>query len=139
MWATEIICQAILFAGLMFIMSYDGADIGPPLTIADVFFVIFAVLMAFGISYYLFTTFMARLLWRGESIWFDSAVAVILFEVHFEFLNLMVRDGLGDPHKRLIIRLAGCCFVFATTFVSSLTLGRTDRLAKLLDTPSSYT
>jgi hypothetical protein len=72
---------------------------------------------------YLFSTGIARAIWRGRSTWIYSVVATVLFLIHFEILNYAA-GGAFDPAKRSVIRVAGACIVFACTFLGSLVLRR---------------
>ena len=72
---------------------------------------------------YLFTTAIARAVWRGGTVRFYPVVAAVLFLVHFEILNHSA-GGIFDLRKRLVIRIAGVCIVFACTFVGTLLLRR---------------
>jgi len=70
---------------------------------------------------YLFTTAIARAVWRGGTVRLYPVVAVVLFLVHFETLNYSA-GGIFDLKKRVVIRVAGVCIVLVCTFAGNLIL-----------------
>jgi hypothetical protein len=72
---------------------------------------------------YLFTTGIARAVWQPRKVWLYSALATLLFFIHFEILSY-VAGGIFDPTKRAAIRLAGGCIVVLCTMAGGLALRR---------------
>src|SRR5215469_4312619 len=73
------------------------------------------IVLLFITTGYLFTTIVARALWRGRRLWSYPAVATALFLIHFEIMNIGLH-GAFEPSHRLRIRVAGACIAFVCTF-----------------------
>ena len=116
-WLCETSLEALLLAGVL--VSLFGCDQHAYGKCIGVTFV-WVGTMFFGAGY-LFTTAIARAVWRGGTVRLYPVVAVVLFLVHFEILN-HAAGGAYDPPKRLVIRIAGVCIVLACTFVGNMVL-----------------
>jgi hypothetical protein len=115
-WALETALQALLLSLVLIgLFGYDSHEFGKTLLICTTWIVI----MFFSTGY-LFSTVLFRAFWRGRGLWLYSAIATLLFLIHFEILNVGVGvGGAFNPPERLRIRAAGVCIVFACTFVGS--------------------
>jgi hypothetical protein len=65
---------------------------------------------------YLLTTAISRAVWKGRTLWLYSTLAVVLFILHFELLNVGIGCAFA-PIDRLRIILAGICAAAITTLV----------------------
>ncbi len=72
---------------------------------------------------YLLTTVIVRAVWKGRQSWLYPAVAVALFFIHFEIMNLGMR-GAFEPPTRFRVQVAGACIVFVCTLVGTVALRR---------------
>ena len=110
-WVVETALEALLLAlVLISLFGYDPHAFGKSLLICATWIVIM-----FFVTGYLFSTAVFRAYWRGRGLWLYSAIAMLLFLIHFEILNVGV-GGAFNPPERLRIRAAGVCIVFACTF-----------------------
>jgi hypothetical protein len=78
------------------------------------------VLLSFTTGY-LLSTVIARIFWRGRTLWSYPVIATVLFFIHFEIMN----TGLGgafEPSTRLRVRATGACIVFACTLAGTFAL-----------------
>lgn len=69
---------------------------------------------------YLFTTVIARGIWRNQKVWSYPIAATVLFLIHAQIF-FVVSGGLMRS-QRFKMRLAGCCVVFICTFLGSIVL-----------------
>jgi hypothetical protein len=94
------------------------------------------VLLVFLTTGYLLSTIIVRAFWKGWALWSYPAVATILFQIHFQIMNV----GLGGafaPSDRLRVQVAGGCIVFACTFIGSVVLRRwVPTRSQLADVPN---
>ncbi len=81
------------------------------------------VLLVFFTTGYLLTTIIVRAFWRSWALWSYPAVATILFQIHFQIMNVRL-GGAFAPSDRLRVQVAGGCIVFACTFIGSVVLRR---------------
>jgi hypothetical protein len=84
-----------------------------------------AIMLMFCVTGYLLTTVLFRSLWRGRATWSYPVIAVALFSVHFEILNLGL-GGAFDPPDRVLVRTAGAAITFVCTYVGSTLLQQVD-------------
>ncbi len=68
------------------------------------------VLLFFTIGY-LFSTAIARAIWRGRGVWWHPIIVAALFLTHFEILNVGA-GGAFEPPERLRLRVAGTLIAF---------------------------
>lgn len=71
---------------------------------------------------YLFTTAIARGVWRGGSWWSYPAVALALFIIHSEIF--FVLSGGSTRPEQFSMQVAGALVVFACTVIGTLLLRR---------------
>jgi hypothetical protein len=116
-WLLEVVLEAFLLSVvLVCLLGDDQHKYAKDLTVSFVW--IGSMFFSTG---YLFTTAIARAVWRGRTVLLYPVVAVLLFLVHFEILNYSA-GGVFDIQKRVVIRVAGVCIVLACTFAGNLTL-----------------
>lgn len=116
-WLVETSVEALVLAVVL--VSLFGCDQGTYGKCIGINFVWIGTM--FFSTGYLFTTAIARALWRGGSLWLYPAVAVVLFLIHLEILNYAA-GGMFDAPKRTVIRIAGACIVLACTLAGTLVL-----------------
>jgi len=118
-WLLETVLEALLLSVVL--LSLSGYTRGALLKdLATGFVWITTMFFSTG---YLFTTVIARAVWRRGRIWGYPVIALALFFVHFEILNHAI-GGIFNPHDRVVIRIAGACIVLACTFAGTLALRR---------------
>lgn len=120
-WLLEIVFE-ILFLGVFLALS--GHD--PNEFITAVFGYGAGILMMFFATGYLFTTMIARALWKGKSLWLYPCAAVVLFFFHFEIMSIAV-GGAFDSVNRLRIRMVGVVVVLLCTSIGSVAMERIAR------------
>lgn len=110
----------VLLLGLAIIgmFGYDQHDFGKSLGLA-----VGAIMLLSFTTGYLLTTAAARAAWGSRKLWSYSVVAIMLFLVHSGIFFLVSGADRHDL-KNLSVLLAGCCVVFACTFIGSLVLRR---------------
>jgi hypothetical protein len=118
-WFAETVLEALLLSVVL--LGLSGYTRGTLLKDLTVGFVWIATM--FFSTGYLFTTAIARAVWRGGSIWVYPVVALALFFVHFEILNHAL-GGIFNLPDRVVIRIAGAAIVLVCTFAGSLVLRR---------------
>jgi hypothetical protein len=118
-WLLEIILETALLGVVL--VNLFGCDLHAYVKCLAVNFVWIGTL--FFSTGYLFSTGVARAIWRGRNVWIYPMIATALFFVHFEILNYAA-GGAFDLAKRSVIRVAGACIVFTCTFLGSLALQR---------------
>lgn len=79
------------------------------------------VILLFLSTGYVFTTIVARAVWRGRRLWSYPAFATLLFFIHFEIMNVGL-GGAFEPSARVRIRTAGAFITFACTLGGSFFL-----------------
>ena len=116
-WISEIVIEALILAGLLIGLAHEsrGAALEDILALQLVFY--------FGMSGYMVTTLIARIIWKRAWLFYYSLFAPILFLVHFEILNRIVASGLMDV-ERAVFRLVGACVTIIVTLSVSLVLKR---------------
>jgi hypothetical protein len=82
-----------------------------------------AVMLVFFTTGYLLTSIVIRAFWKGWALWSYPAVAIILFQIHFQLMNAQLRLDV-DPLHRLLVQVIGGGIVFACTFIGSVVLRR---------------
>lgn len=116
-WLIETSLEALLLAVvLVCLLGDDQHKYAKDLSVSFVW-----IGTMFFSTGYLFTTAIARAVWRGATVRLYPVVAVVLFLVHFEILNYSA-GGIFDLRKRVVIRIVGVCIVLACTFVGNLVL-----------------
>jgi hypothetical protein len=81
------------------------------------------ILLLFFTTGYLLTTAIARVFWKGRIFWLYPCIAVVLFFLHFEIMNVGV-GGAFEPADRFRIRIAEAFVVLACTSLGTLALRR---------------
>jgi hypothetical protein len=92
------------------------------------------VILLFFTTGYVLSTAVVRAVWRGRTLWSYSAIATVLFLVHFEIMNV----GLGGafaPSARVGIRVAGACVAFGCTLAGTFALWKWAPASSLLAEP----
>jgi len=118
-WLLETLSEATLLGMfLVLLFGYDKEHFAGGLFIYASFIFIF-----FGLTGYLLTTILVRIFWDRLSIWQNSAIAITLFLIHFEILNIGI-GGAFAPHDRYRIITAGVCIAFACTLGGTLILNK---------------
>ena len=118
-WLLETVLEALLLSVVLVCLLGDNQHrYGKDLAVSFVW-----IGTMFFSTGYLFTTAIARTVWRRRLVWLYPGVALILFFIHFEILNHSA-GGIFDTPKRAVIRIAGSCIVLACTFVGTLLLRR---------------
>lgn len=79
------------------------------------------VVLLFFTTGYLLSTIVVRAVWRGRTLWSYSAIATVLFFIHFEIMNVGL-GGAFEPPDRIRIGVAGACIAFACTLAGTLAL-----------------
>ena len=122
-WFLEIAAEALLLGIFIVVwMTIQDGDVDASLVKAP-FILAFAILWMFLITGYLLTTFIARVVWRGQSLWLYPCLAGLLFFIHFEIMNYGV-GGAFDRKDRFVIRMVGISITLICTFAGSLQLRR---------------
>ena len=118
-WFIET-CFEVLLLGLVLtlLLGHDQHAF-----LKDVLIYSSGISLLFFSTGYLLTTVVVRAVWKGRRAWLYPAVAVALFFIHFEIMNLEVR-GAFDPSTRLRVRVAGASIVLVCTVVGTLALRR---------------
>jgi len=96
--------------------------------VKDVFLYGSGILLLFFTTGYLLTTAIARTFWKGKSLWLYPCIAVLLFLLHFEIMNVGV-GGAFAALDRFRIRIVGALVVLACTCLGTLALRRWTRTA----------
>ena len=118
-WFLETVFEAFLLSVvLLCLLGDDQHKYAKDLSVSFVW-----IGTMFFSTAYLFTTAVARAVWRGDTVRLYPLVAGALFLVHFEILNHSA-GGIFDLRKRLVMRVAGMIIVLACTFVGNLLLRR---------------
>lgn len=118
-WLLETVLEAALLSVVLLILSgYTRGTLFKDLAVGFVW-----IGTMFFSTGYLFTTAIARAVWRGGRVWLYPGVAMVLFFIHFELLNHSV-GGIFRLPDRVVLRIAGACIVLACTFVGNLLLRR---------------
>jgi hypothetical protein len=118
-WLLETVFEALLLGVLLVCLVGDNQhQYAKDLSVSFVW-----IGTMFFSTGYLFTTAIARAVWRGSTVRLYPVVAVVLFLIHFEVLNYSA-GGIFDLRMRLAIRIAGMCIVLACTFVGTQLLRR---------------
>lgn len=116
-WLIEVVLEAMLLSVVLLCLSgYTRGTVLKDLTVGFIW-----ITTMFFSTGYLFTTAIARAVWRGRRVWVYSAVALALFFVHFEILN-HASGGIFNRPERLVIRTAGACIVLTCTLAGTLIL-----------------
>jgi hypothetical protein len=116
-WAAEIISQAVLLGLLLIaLLGFDRHAFGKSLLIYAN-----AILVMFFLTGYLVTTGISRAVWRGRRPWLYSAVATVLFLIHFEVLSISVGSAF-EPRDRVRIWMTGACIAFLSTLAGTAVL-----------------
>lgn len=117
-WFVETSFEALLLGlALIGLFGYDKHAFGRSLGA----YVSGIILVSFTTGY-LLTTAVARSAWKVKRSWLYSVIATFLFLVHSQIF--FVVSGGSTRSQQLMIRLAGCCIVFACTFTGTLLLQR---------------
>jgi hypothetical protein len=77
-------------------------------------------LLGLFVSGYFVTTFFFRALWKGQSWWSYSVVAVALFLVHTEIAFVLY--GVSTASDKIRMQMPGVFVVFSCTVVGTLAL-----------------
>jgi len=111
-WLLETALQALLLS--LFLIPSQGFDehaFGK-----DLLFFFNAIALLFFTTGYMLSTAIIRVIWKSPRLWLYPVIAIVLFVIHFEILNVGV-GGAFEPPERLRIRVAGACFAFVCTLV----------------------
>jgi len=118
----EVASEALLLGFVLaVILGYDEHAF-----IKDVLIYAGMIFMMFFTTGYVFTTAIVRAFWKGQKLWSYPVIAIALFLLHFEILNV----GIGvafEPKDRLRIRIAGAFIVPACTLIGGLFLQHATR------------
>jgi hypothetical protein len=118
-WFFETVLEASLLSVVLLGLSgYTRGTLLKDLTVGFVW-----ITTMFFSTLYLFTTAIARAVWRGGRVWVYPVIALALFFVHFEILN-QAAGGIFKLPDRVVIRIAGAAIVLACTFAGTLVLQR---------------
>lgn len=133
-WLLETASQAVLvgwvIVALLLPQQIREAPSFHPVTLREVagVFVAFplAVFFMFLTSCYVFTTAAVRALWPFHNRWPYSVVAVVLFLIHFEIVNVLL-GGAFEPSVRTPLLLSGLVIALLTTAIGTRTLRKWER------------
>lgn len=118
-WFIETISEVLLLGVVLaLVLGHDSNEF-----IKDMGVYASGVTLMFFTTGYLLSTVVVRALWRGQSRRFYPVVALVLFFMHFEILNLGA-GGAFQPSDRLRVRVAGTFVVFACTLAGTVALGK---------------
>ena len=118
-WLLETVCEALaLGLAIIGMFGYDQNGFGKSFG-----FAVSAIILLSFTTGYLLTTAVARSAWGSRKLWSYSVVAIMLFLLHSEIFFLVSGVHRHDL-KNLSVLLAGCCVVFACTFIGSVVLRR---------------
>ncbi len=118
-WTSETALEVILIGlVLAVLLGHDQNAFAK-----DVVIYSSGILLLFFTTGYLLTTIIARAFWKGKNLWLYPCIAVALFFLHFEIMNVGL-GGAFEPADRFRIRIAGAVVVFICTFVGTLLLRR---------------
>jgi len=120
-WISETAVEGFLL-GCVLVTLVGGCRSDPLYHCLSSSFVAVAISFFFATGY-LLTTFIARMIWRGRSVWAYSVLATALFLAHFEVVSRSQGVEL-TPMVGAVIRIAGGCIIFAATVVGTLVLRR---------------
>lgn len=118
-WISETVLEVILLGVVLAVVL--GQDQNA--FVKDVFLYGSGILLLFFTTGYLLTTVIVRGYWKGKSLWLYSYIAVALFFLHFEIMNVGM-GGAFEPADRLRIRIAGAFVVLVCTSLGTLALRR---------------
>jgi hypothetical protein len=127
-WSIEISLQAILL-GLLLIGLYghDQYTFGRGLLIyAD------STLVMFFTTGYLLTTAISRTFWKARKLLPYSVIAMTLFILHFELLNIGIGGAFAPPDRVRVI-VVGSCAALLTTLAGTSVLRRWTANSKLAE------
>jgi hypothetical protein len=118
-WAAETALQvALLGVVLGVLLGHDQSAFAKDVVIYGS-----GIFLMFFTTGYLLTTIIARAFWKGKSVWLYSCIAVTLYFLHFEIMNMGL-GGAFEPADRFRIRIAGAVVFFICTFVGTILLRR---------------
>ena len=117
-WLVET-CFEVLLLGLALLAMF-GYDQGA--FVKGLGFYTSALTLLSVTTGYLLTTVVARGAWKSHKLWSYSAVATVLFLIHSQIFFHAATGATKS--ERLSMQLAGCCIVFACTFLGSFVLRR---------------
>jgi hypothetical protein len=116
-WFIEVLSEVLLLAlVLTLLLGHDRHAFLKELLIYSA-----GVTLLFFTTGYLFTTLLLRLFWKGRTLWSCPAIAVVLFLIHFEIMNVGL-GGAFEPPTRLLVRVVGTCIAFTCTMTGSFIL-----------------
>ena len=121
-WLAEMLVESLLFIIVAIVMSHAGHP-----TTRDIAALMIAALTCFVILGYAVTTLVLRLALRGRWLRVYPIIAPLLFLLHFEIMNIMVPDGLMEPHNRLKFRVIGSGVVLVVSTAISFMLEQLGR------------
>lgn len=113
-WTGEIVSQAV---GLSILLLSSPSDISPA---GEIYKLALAIITAFVMSGYAWTTLVARLMFKSSRIWLYPVIAVLLSLIHFEVLNRQV--GPFDTTFAFKVRSSSVVVVFMITILGSFAL-----------------
>jgi uncharacterized protein involved in response to NO len=117
-WFIETSSEALLLGfSLIGLFGYDQHAFGKSLG----FYVSGVLLLSFTTGY-LLTTAIARAIWKGQSWWSYSVIAIALFFVHSEVFFAV--SGGSTRSEELSIQAAGALIVFVCTVAGTFILGK---------------
>jgi hypothetical protein len=119
-WFSEMLAEAAVFTWIILVMA-DGSG---PVTARDIGAIFVETLTFFCISGYAVTTLVMRLALQGRWLHVYPVIVPLLFLAHFEVMNLLVPEGLMEPHNRFVFRVIGVGVVLVIAGAISLALGR---------------
>jgi hypothetical protein len=115
-WFVETLLEVLLLGlALTALFGHDQHAFGRSL----VAYASGIVLVSFTTGYML-TTAVARVAWRGQTLWSYSAIAVALFLIHSEVF--FVLSGGSRRLEQLSIQMAGSCIVLACTLAGTFVI-----------------
>jgi hypothetical protein len=116
-WFTETLTEVLLLGlVLTLLLGHDQHAFLKDLSIYSS-----GIILLFFTTGYLLSTVVVRIFWRGRTLWSYPAIAIILFFIHFEIMNVGL-GGAFEPSTRLRVRVAGACIVFACTLAGTFAL-----------------
>jgi hypothetical protein len=116
-WCVETSSEVVLLGFVLSVLlGYDQHAFFKDLSIYSS-----GIILLFVTTGYLFSTIVVRAVWRGRTLWSYSAIATVLFFIHFEIMNVGL-NGAFEPSPRVRIRAAGACIVFGCTAAGTFAL-----------------
>jgi hypothetical protein len=122
-WLVEMLSEAIVLPFIPVVMIH----VSEPITPRDIAGLTIGTLTFFCVSGYALTTLVFRLALRGRWLRVYPVIAPLLFLAHFEIMNLLVPEGLMEPHNRFIFRVSGSGVVVVVATAISLVLERIEK------------